>query len=77
MVSKNEYTSKSNKNIQLNESDLAYTFLDYFNERKNSLKINDWRNKASRAIPDESGYTSNINDIYFNFGNFKAAFGFR
>ena len=77
MVNKNEYTRKEDDNSGIIQSELAYTFSDYFNDKKDGLKTNDWRNKASRAVPDESGYTNNINDIYFNYGNFKAAFGFR
>ena len=73
MVSKEEHTGEESDN----SSNLAYTFSDYFNDKKDELKINDWRDKASRSVADESGYTNNINDIYFNFGNFKATFGFR
>ena len=71
--------NKQKSNIKSKETnpDLDYTFSDYFNETKKSQDMNDWRDEASRSIPDESGYTSNINDIYFNFGNFKSAFGFR
>ena len=54
----------------------TYSFVQYFNANKSDLRINDWRNKSSRSVPNSLGYTDNISDIYFNVGNFKAAFGF-
>ena len=54
----------------------TYTFSKHFEAQRNNLKVDDWRNKSSRSVPNALGYSDNINDIYFNLGNFKAAFSF-